>query len=146
MLVLLSIMEEQQKNDATRSGRILGIDYGKKRVGVAVSDEKRQFALPVSVVLNTGDLVVEIEKLAIDHESKTIVLGESRNYKNEPNDIYLESLEFKADLEGRGFEVIFEPEFMTSHAAERFQGKNDLSDASAAALILQSYLDKNKQL
>jgi RNase H-fold protein (predicted Holliday junction resolvase) len=38
--------------------------------------------------------------------------------------------------------VVFEPEFLTSHQAEYFQGKHDLLDASAAALILQSYLDK----
>ena len=42
----------------------------------------------------------------------------------------------------KGLIVFLEPEFMTSVAAERFQGKNDMHDASAAALILQSFLDK----
>ena len=40
--------------------------------------------------------------------------------------------------------VRYEPEFMTSHQAEQFQGKHDMLDASAAALILQSYLDYKK--
>ena len=53
-----------------------------------------------------------------------------------------ESLNLKRDLEEKGFVVHMEPEFMTSAAAERFQGKNDMIDASAAALILQSFLDK----
>jgi putative Holliday junction resolvase len=122
--------------------RILGIDYGSKRVGVAVSDESRKFALPLSVVANTPDLVAEINKLAIDNEAKEIVLGESRNYKGEPNDIFLPSLDFKNSLEKMGYTVHFEPEFMTSVQAARLQGNNEKLDASAAALILQAFLDR----
>ncbi len=125
--------------------RILGIDYGSKRVGVAVSDEGRQFALPVSVVTNTATLLEEIEKIAIDNEAREIVMGESRNYRGEPNEILLDSLEFKKKLEKNGFTVYFEPEFMTSVQAERWQGKSELIDASAAAIILQSYLDRVRQ-
>ncbi|MEI8327529.1 MAG: RuvX/YqgF family protein [Candidatus Taylorbacteria bacterium] len=125
--------------------RILGIDYGSKRVGVAVSDEGRQFALPVSVVTNTATLLEEIEKIAIDNESREIVMGESRNYRGEPNEILLDSLEFKKKLEKNGFTVYFEPEFMTSIQAERWQGKTELIDASAAAIILQCYLDRVRQ-
>ena len=125
--------------------RILGIDYGSKRVGVAVSDENRQFALPVSVVSNTITLLEEIQKIAVDNESKEIVMGESRNYKGEPNEILLDSMEFKKKLEKDGFTVHFEPEFMTSVQAERWQGKNALTDASAAAIILQSYLDRGRK-
>jgi putative Holliday junction resolvase len=125
--------------------RILGIDYGSKRVGVAISDENRQFALPVSVVSNTITLLEEIQKIAIDNESREIVMGESRNYKGEPNEILLDSMEFKKKLEKDGFTVHFEPEFMTSVQAERWQGKNALTDASAAAIILQSYLDRGRK-
>ena len=124
--------------------RILGIDYGSKRVGVAVSDEKRQFALPVSVILNTPTLLQEIEKIAVDHETKEIVMGESRNYKGEPNDILLDSMDLKDKLEEHGYTVYLEAEFMSSIQAERWQGKSALTDASAAAIILQSYLDRSK--
>lgn len=124
--------------------RILGIDYGTKRVGVAVSDEAREFALPVVTVKNTPDLVAEIAKIAAEYESKEIVVGESRNYKGEPNAIFQEVEVFKKELEKMGFIVRLELEFMTSQQAERLQGKNDKSDASAAALILQSYLDRNR--
>jgi putative Holliday junction resolvase len=125
--------------------RILGIDYGSKRVGVAVSDEKREFALPVSVIANTGTLLEEVAKIAVDNESKEIVMGESRNYQGEPNEILLDSMEFKKKLEKKGFTVYLEAEFMTSVQAERWQGKGALTDASAAAIILQSYLDRTKQ-
>ena len=123
------------------TGRLLGIDYGSKRVGVAVSDESRKFALPVSVIENTPILMAEVEKLAAEYGTKTIVLGESKDYKGQPNDIMLDILEFKRSLEAKGYKVCFEPEFMTSVQAERIQGNNDMSDASAAAIILQSYLD-----
>jgi len=122
--------------------RLLGIDYGSKRVGVAVSDPQGQFAMPVSVIVNTPLLIQEIMKLAKEYETKEIVLGESKNYHNEANTIMVRILEFKAEMEKGGFTVHFESEFMSSMAAESIQGKNDLSDASAAAIILQRYLDK----
>ena len=124
--------------------RILGIDYGGKRIGVAISDEARQFALPVSVVSNTSLALDEIIKIAKDFDTTEMVMGESRDYQGKANTILLESLEFKNNLEKKGYIVHLEPEFMTSVAAERFQGKNQFHDASAAALILQSYLDKKR--
>lgn len=135
-------MHSKPEQNRTKAIRLLGIDYGSKRVGIAVSDEKKEFALPVSVVENTPDLVAEVAKIALDHEAGEIVLGESRDYKGEPNEILLDSMDFKKKLEERGLTVYFEPEFMTSMQAKRLQGKNDLTDASAAALILQSYLDR----
>ncbi|MBU6427353.1 Holliday junction resolvase RuvX [Patescibacteria group bacterium] len=122
--------------------RILGIDYGAKRVGVAVSDESRKFALPLSVLENTSELVAEVDKIAKDNEAAEIVIGESRNYKGEPNAIFEDADKFKLTLEKRGFTVYLELEFMTSIQAERIQGKNKMLDASAAAIILQSYLDR----
>jgi len=124
--------------------RILGIDYGSKRIGIAVSDEAAQFALPVSVVKNSDTAISEIVEIARQHAIQEIVMGESRNYKGEPNTIFLDSLAFKGLLEKEGYSVHLEPEFMTSMNAERFQGKNELHDASAAALILQSFLDTRR--
>jgi putative Holliday junction resolvase len=122
--------------------RILAIDYGSKRVGIALSDENRRFALPLTVISNTPKLAAEVAKIALQHGAGEIVLGESRNYKGKPNEIHADSLDFKKKLEGRGLAVHFEPEFMTSAQAERLQGKSGQIDASAAALILQSYLDR----
>jgi putative Holliday junction resolvase len=127
--------------------RFLGIDYGTKRVGVALSDEAAQFAMPLSVISNSKNLahlVKEVAEIAKKNGVTDIVLGESKNYKGEANAILEKSLEFKKSLEETGFVVHLEPEFMTSAHAEKFQGKNDLLDASAAALILQSFLDSSK--
>ena len=122
--------------------RILGIDYGSKRVGIAVSDEAGQFAIPLIVLNTKKDLLEEIIEIAKKNKVTTVVMGESKDYNGKDNSIMPESLNLKKDLEKAGFKVHLEPEFMTSVNEERFQGKNYMLDASAAALILQSFLDK----
>ncbi|MDE2038355.1 MAG: pre-16S rRNA-processing nuclease YqgF [Patescibacteria group bacterium] len=123
--------------------RIIGVDYGSKRVGLAVSDPERKVALPVGVAANGPKLVDETAAVAGRYGATTIVLGESTDYKGAPNAIAGKASAFRDALEERGFEVVMEPEFMTSVQAERLQGKNGMIDASAAALILQSYLDRD---
>ena len=128
--------------------RYLGIDYGSKRVGVAISDESNKFALPKIVIenKNPAKLIDDLNIIICDNEVGYIILGESKDYKGIDNKIMRDIRKFKEDLENTlHLPVIFEPEFMTSHAAERFQGKNEFHDASAAALILQSYLDRASQ-
>ncbi len=109
-----------------------------------MSDEGRRFALPLSVIANDSESVAKIIKIALDNEVREMVIGESRDYDGKPNDIFLDSIEFKEELEAKGYTVHFEPEFLTSVQAEKIQGKTDLVDASAAAIILQSYLDKSR--
>ncbi len=124
--------------------KLLGIDYGTKKVGIAVSDAGAQFAMPFKVLPYSKNLLNEVMEIAKENEVSEIVIGESKNYKGEANAILEKSLEFKKLLEKKGLTVYMEPEFMTSENAERLQGKNDLTDASAAALILQSFLDKRE--
>ncbi len=122
--------------------RLLGIDYGTKRIGIALSDDGGQFAIPNKVINYSKNLLDEIIKILKENDIKEIVMGESKNYKGEANAILEKSMQFKKELEEKGYKVYFEPEFMTSENAERLQGKNEMLDASAAALILQSFLDK----
>lgn len=128
--------------------RILGIDYGTKRIGIAISDPNAQFALPHSVLQNSiskkQSVIDEIVSIATTNEATTAIIGESRDYKGVANKILPDVLELKKKLEDRGLTVHLELEFMTSQQAERFQGKTKDTDASAAALILQSYLDSHK--
>lgn len=131
-------------NKVGNTSRVMGIDYGSKRIGIAISDENQNFALPLVVIKNDDLTIPEIQKIIKDNNVSEIVIGESRNYKGEANTILLDSLEFKRQLELLGYSVHLEPEFMTSVQAERWQGKNDMLDASAGAIILQSYLDKKK--
>lgn len=125
--------------------RYLGIDYGSKRVGIALSDESNAFALPHKVIENSKKLTEEINDIVCQNNVEVIVVGESKNFKGEDNTIMDAIRKFKEELENKvGKKVIFEPEFMSSQQAERWQGKNDMHDASAAAIILQSYLDRLK--
>jgi putative Holliday junction resolvase len=124
--------------------RLMGIDYGSKRVGVASTDESGEFAIPRVVLKNDKSLLDEV--LAIkDRESiDRIVVGESRNYAGEHNSIMEKILKFKEDLEQRGVVVELHPELLTSVEATRLQDDNDMADASAASLILKSYIDSQK--
>ena len=123
--------------------RYLGIDYGAKRVGVAVSNETNEFALPLAVLPNDQDLLSVFKKIIAEKKIEAVVLGESKNFKGEDNRIMAAISDFKASLEREaGLPVFLEPEFMTSAEAEHIQGKTAMHDASAAALILKSYLDK----
>jgi putative transcription antitermination factor YqgF len=125
--------------------RILGIDYGTKRIGIALSDPQATFGQPYSVIKNSKIALDEVTAIVKKEDVAEIVLGESKDFKGVDNSIMPAVRDFKKSLEdATGLSVIFEPEFMTSQQAEYFQGKHDLLDASAAALILQSYLDKKK--
>lgn len=125
--------------------RYLGIDYGTKRVGVAISDEAGEFALPHIVLPNDKKLLAAMAGICRDKNIGAIVLGESKNFAGEDNPVMEKIYLFKKELEqATGLPIELEPEFFTSAEAARFQGKNDKLDASAAALILKSFLDKKK--
>ncbi len=125
--------------------RHIGIDFGKKRVGVALSDEAGNFALPHSVLTNDARLIERLKLLCSEQGVGAIVMGESKNFQQQDNPIMKAALAFKTELEkATGLPVHLEPEFMTSAEAEHLQGKNAMLDASAAALILKSYLEKHR--
>lgn len=125
--------------------RYLGVDFGAKRVGLSLSDENLSFALPHSVLDNDKKIIEKIKKIISENNVGVIVLGESLDYAGKPNKIMEKIEEFKKILqEETKISIIFEPEFMTSSQAKLLQGENKMHDASAASLILQSYLDKLK--
>lgn len=124
--------------------RYVGVDFGKKRVGIAVSDESGKFAFPKAVIPSTPDVASKIGEFAKSAESKIIVIGESKDFGGRENKILVDIHVLARQLESCGFEVVLEPEFSSSVEANRFQGKNDLHDASAAAIILQRFLEKKK--
>ncbi|HEY9481076.1 MAG TPA: Holliday junction resolvase RuvX [Candidatus Paceibacterota bacterium] len=128
--------------------RLLGIDYGKKRVGIALSDDKGMMAFPKAVVANDNFLFSAIRELVQGHGIETIVVGDSKNYQMADNPIMTHIRRFADELRrDLGVVVIYEPELLSSHQAAQAAhttGRDDLSDASAAAIILQSYIDRMK--
>jgi putative Holliday junction resolvase len=132
-----------------RSGLCIGIDYGTKRIGVAVSDEAWKIAFPLEVVKN-GPSKKEresalniIRNICEKNDALVVVIGESKDFKNKDNQIMEEVRDFKEYLEEEfGLEVVFEPEILSTLQASRIQGEHKMIDSSAAAIILQSYLDR----
>lgn len=122
--------------------KYLGIDYGLKNVGVAISDERLKFAYPLVVLQNSDILLFDIGRICKENKIVGIVVGDSKDFRQRDNEIMKVVKPFAERLERElQIPVYFHPEFMTSVEAERLQGKNNMHDASAAALILKSYLE-----
>lgn len=119
----------------------MAIDYGKKRVGIASTDETGSFALPCAVWPNDEALMDKVLEFRNKEEIEKIVIGESKNFEGRANPIQKEIEKFKIELEKHGVAILYHPEILTTAEARRLQGNTDMTDASAAALILKSYLD-----
>jgi putative Holliday junction resolvase len=124
--------------------RLMGIDFGSTRVGIASTDESGEFALPRAVVPNTEHLLDEVVRLAREWQIQKIIVGESKNLDGSHNPIHSKARDFVELLRSHDLEIEFHPEVYTSMEAKQLQGKNNMTDASAAALILKSYIDTHK--
>ncbi|MFC1721079.1 Holliday junction resolvase RuvX [Patescibacteria group bacterium] len=123
--------------------KLMGIDYGTKRIGIAISDDEGIMAFPKAVFENNGSFFDKLSKLIDENDISGIVVGESVDYKMKPNVVMKEINSFCDKLKEKfDVPVYLEPEFLTSHQAHHIQGKTEMLDASAAAIILQSYIDK----
>jgi putative Holliday junction resolvase len=132
--------------------RYLGIDYGTVRVGLALSDESGAMGFPHGIVPNTPRLLDTIVTLLEKENVGAVVIGESKDFMGEDNKIAAAARELGARvLERAKVPVYFESETFTSVEARRKPSKELKSrapkargaiDASAAALILTSYLSR----
>lgn len=122
--------------------KYLGIDFGTKKVGIAVSDGEGRLAFPHSVIPNNEKLLEEVEKIVGAENIEELVIGESKNFKGEDNPVMESVQDFVAQWSlVTGMPVHFEREFLTTKQA-KMHTEDKMADASAAALILQTYLDK----
>lgn len=119
----------------------MAVDYGEKRVGIASTDEAGTFALPRVVFENDKKLFENVIKFKEENGIEKIILGESKNFSGQANPIQDRIFEFKKELEEYGADVLMHPELLTTMEARQIQGQTDMTDASAAALILKSYID-----
>jgi putative holliday junction resolvase len=125
--------------------RLLGIDYGSKKTGLALTDESGTMAFPHSVVPTDAKLLATIEKLIMKEKVGEIVLGYSLNRDGKPNTVHAAAEELMLDLTlSIGLPVHLQPEQYTTQAAIQIQGRTAQTDASAAALILDAFLTKKK--
>jgi len=125
--------------------KLMGLDYGTKRVGVALSDDKAMMAFPHVVLANDLALIKSIEEIVQKEGVSKIIIGHSLNREGKPNSVHTKVESLIQDITLHlGLPVDLEPEQYTTQEAVRFQGKTKMTDASAASIILNSYITRNK--
>ncbi len=144
--------------------RFLGIDYGSKRIGLAISDENAQIAFPKEIILTNDHPIEHIGKILKQENITEVVIGESMNFEGVANKIEKDIDTFVEDLKSTfGVVVHKQKEFLTSVEARKMgvtkinshkseshskikNEKGGKVDAGAATLILQRFLERyNKQ-
>ena len=135
--------------------RIMGLDYGTKTVGVAISDALKITAQGIETIQRKEEnklrkTCARIEQLIKEYEVEKIVLGFPKHMNNDVGERAEKSLEFKAMLERRtGLEVVMWDERLTTveanrtlmEASVRRENRKQYLDQLAAVFILQGYLD-----
>ncbi len=135
--------------------RIIGLDFGSKTVGVAVSDELLITAQGIEIVRRKSEnklrqTLARIEELIKEYNVEKIVLGFPKNMNNSEGERCGKTLEFKEMLERRtGLTVELWDERLTTVAADnlmmeagiRRENRKEYVDQIAASFILQGYLD-----
>lgn len=116
---------------------ILGIDYGAKRVGVAIARGGLNIAHPLCVLNNSHSLLKELRQLARQEAAELVVLGWPRSLNGQMTEQTRQVEAFRRQLEEAHFKVTVQDEAGTTQVAEQSGG----DDAHAAALILQDYLE-----
>ena len=138
--------------------KYLGLDLGSRTLGVAISDITHTIATSYIVIRHNEEydrLLDDVEKMVKDEHIEKIVLGFPKNMNNTIGPKGELSLEFKKKLEQKlNIEVILQDERLTTKEAESVLIKNNtrrnkrrkVIDKLAATIMLQSYLDKEKNL
>lgn len=135
--------------------RILAVDYGERRVGLALSDPSGMIASPLPTLKRRKGKrppVAPIARLAEEHDVQSIVVGLPLTLDGDDSDWTREVRRFAADLADRtGLPVALQDERFTSIEAERAvrsiglprkkREEKERIDAAAAMLILQAHLD-----
>jgi putative Holliday junction resolvase len=131
----------------------LGIDYGLKRTGIAISDSLGMIAAPMKTV-PTEAALDEIEKIILKEKIKTVVVGEARYSDGSESEITVIQEKFCKRLQNKipAIQIVREDERYSSQIAfeslieggfkKKERRKKENTDLVAAAIILQRYLDK----
>ncbi len=123
--------------------KYLGIDFGSRRVGIAVSDDTGSIAFPRTVLANDRGVVAEIQKIVADETIEHVIVGDTRTIEGAANPITKDADTFIKTLAS----VLAIPvtpmwEGWSSVEAARYAPKGEEhNDAAAAAIILQRYVD-----
>lgn len=129
-------------------GKILGLDYGAKRIGLAISDEAGALVFPRPAMLNEGEkkFFTELQQYAAAEGVERIVVGLPLTLRGEqgPQATAVKDIMSKFE-EVSSLPVEFEDERLSSAFADRYVNDSSFSrDSLAAAAILESFLARRK--
>jgi len=134
-------------------GRVLGIDYGEKRIGVAISDKSKIFAQPLDFVFNNANVYENISKIVKEKEVELIIIGLPLKLNGEESETSVTVREFSHKLNNfLKVNTEFIDERLTTSYAEKLlisgdvkrKDRKKLIDSLSAQIFLQNYLDKIK--
>ncbi|MBO6067604.1 MAG: Holliday junction resolvase RuvX [Bacteroidales bacterium] len=133
--------------------RIIGIDYGKKRTGIAMSDPLMMFASPVETV-QTAKIIDYLKKLSLDETIVRFVVGYPMNMDNRPSeaaadvDVFLKQLgkhfpDIPVTLEDERFTSVLAHRSLIDGGVRKMARRDKAAvDKVSAALILQTFMDR----
>ncbi len=136
----------------TEKPRILAIDYGTRRIGIAITDPLRMFSIPLSTIPNDRNIWTALLRIFDSYEIELVVIGYPLKESGEKSSSTEMVEKFRDELEKKiQQEIIFIDERYSSEIAQqrilelvpskKKRRDKSLVDKNAAAVILQSYLD-----
>ena len=125
---------------------LLGIDWGKKKIGLAVAEEEIAIASALGVIENNKDIFITLNNIVEENDVDMIVIGKSAHLSQSDNTKLIEKF---GDVccDNMDVTVVFVPEMFSTREAHvnlKSAGKRKLGsidDAESARIILQQYLD-----
>lgn len=134
-------------------GRLLGVDHGDRRIGLALSDPIPIIASPLKTLLinNSQDAIDQILAIVREHDVVLVVIGLPIGLKGKETAQTKHVKQFADELSKNEIEVVFQDERFTSVSAKRslleqpkkVRQNKGMVDQTAAAILLQQYIDSN---
>ncbi|MDA1060532.1 MAG: Holliday junction resolvase RuvX, partial [bacterium] len=124
-------------------GKVLALDYGSKRIGLASGDVRDGIAFPRDIFENKGDVLDRIVSLCYELSVEVVVIGLplSMEQQQEENPLMKGIRDFADKLGEKGLNIKFVDERLSSFEAAQKTGEREKNDAEAAQIILQRYFD-----
>lgn len=131
--------------------RILAIDYGKKRIGLAVTDPLNIFASPLITLENNNSFMDKFKQIIVEYNVATIILGDPLKENGQNSDLDSQIRKFKKQIEEK-FQIdvhmideryssqIAQQRIIQSIKSKKKRRDKSLLDKNAAAVILEDYL------
>ena len=136
-------------------GRILGVDYGDSRIGLALSDPLKMIASPYKTIRNEGSkkCLLSIQAIIKEDEVESVVVGLPIGMKGQETAKTKKVREFATSLAILSLPIYLEDERLSSVSAEKSMIQQNIKtghnkgmiDQRAAAILLQQFLDKQRR-